>query len=159
MQGWWGKLLQGALSAVIGGVVAAVTAWAVVLASRRYERRAALEVEARTCAIDFFLLLADIDTQLTHAIDNGTVLAYITNSKPWISGALKAEIAMFSVDRDLGNRFSQLTGDLRRSLELAEGADPPKEELVAAAMAALQRLSDHLADWLMRGRHRPETSR
>ncbi|MFG6192289.1 hypothetical protein [Nonomuraea sp. JJY05] len=158
MQGWWGNLLQGALSAVIGGIVAAITAWAVVMATRRYERQAALEIEARANAIDFFLLLADIDIQLTRALDHGTVLPHITDSKDWTLNALKTEIAMFSISRETGNAFSQEIGDLRRALELAEGDDPPKEQLVTAAMAALHTLTDHLAAWLMQGRHRPESA-
>lgn len=51
VQGWWGVLLQGALSAVIGGGVAALTAWAVVSITRRNDRRAAIEKEARASAI------------------------------------------------------------------------------------------------------------
>jgi hypothetical protein len=158
MQGWWANLLQGALSAVIGGIVAALTAWAVVVATRRYERRVALEIEARTSAIEFFLLLADIDTQLTRAIDNRAALPHITESKEWTLSALKAEIAMFSLGQTTGNAFSSKLGDLRRALELAEGDDPPKEHLVMAAMAALHALTDHLADWLMQGRHRSESA-
>ncbi|MBB3726563.1 hypothetical protein [Nonomuraea dietziae] len=158
MQGWWGNLLQGALSAVIGGVVAALTAWAVVTATRRHERQAALEIEARTSAVDFFLLLADMDIQLTKALDSGVALPRMTEGRDWTVKALKAEIAMFSLGRKAGNAFSQKVGDLRRALELVEGDDPPREEPVKAAMAALHTLSDHLADWLMQGRHQPDAS-
>lgn len=158
MQGWVANLLQGALSAVIGGIVAAMTAWAVVAATRRHERQAALEIEARTSAIEFFLLLADIDIRLTKALDDGAALPHITDGKEWTVNALKAEIALFSLGRKTGNAFSQEIGDLRRALELAEGDDPPKEELVTAAMAALHALTAHLADWLMQGRHRPNAA-
>jgi hypothetical protein len=156
VQGWWANLLQGALSAVIGGIVAAITAWGVVVATRRHERRVALEIEARASAIEFFLLLADIDVQLTRSLDNGTALPHITDSKNWTVSALKAEIALFSLGRKVGNTFSQQIGDLRRALELAEGDNPPDAALVTAAAAALHVLTDHLADWLMQGRHRPE---
>ncbi|WP_157548834.1 hypothetical protein [Nonomuraea candida] len=156
MQGWWANLLQGALSAIIGGIVAAMTAWGVVVATRRHERRVALEIEARTSAIEFFVLLADIDTQLTRSLDNGTALPHITDSKNWTVNVLKAEIAMFSLGRETGNAFSRQIGDLRRALELAEGDDPPDAALVTAAVAALHVLTEHLADWLMQGRHRPD---
>ncbi|GAA5057586.1 hypothetical protein HNP84_000524 [Thermocatellispora tengchongensis] len=158
MQGWWANLLQGALSAVIGGIVAAITAWAVVTATRRHERRAALEIEARTSAIEFFLLLADIDTQLTKALDNQATVPHITDSKEWTLKALKAEIAMFSLGQEVGNAFSQKIGDLRRALELAEGDNPPKEQLVTASLEALHACADHLAEWLMQGRHRSEST-
>ncbi|MFC7715042.1 hypothetical protein [Nonomuraea recticatena] len=59
---------------------------------------------------------------------------------------------------DLESAAFQKIGDLRRALQLAEGDDPPREEPVKAAMSALHALSDHLADWLMQGRHQPDAS-
>ncbi|MCW2879477.1 MAG: hypothetical protein JWQ95_3577 [Sphaerisporangium sp.] len=43
---WWANLLQGALSAMIGGVVAALTAWAVVTITARQTRRQAAQQNA-----------------------------------------------------------------------------------------------------------------
>ncbi|WP_157254715.1 hypothetical protein [Nonomuraea typhae] len=153
MQGWWANLLQGALSAIIGGVVAAVTAWGVVAATRRHDRRTLLEVEARNAAIELFVMLAEIDTKLTQALDNGVPLGIVTNSREWTVTVLKAEVAMFTLGRDPGRRFSQEIGDLRRALELAEGHELSREELLHSASTALQALADHLADWMMKGRH------
>ncbi|MFC4119885.1 hypothetical protein [Nonomuraea zeae] len=48
---WWANLLQGAISAVISGVVAALTAWLVVRATRQNDRRLALEMESRAAAM------------------------------------------------------------------------------------------------------------
>ncbi|MGN9784933.1 hypothetical protein ACTMTF_26115 [Nonomuraea sp. ZG12] len=47
---WWANLLQGAISAVIGGVVAALTAWAVVAGTGRQAHRQALVIDARNAA-------------------------------------------------------------------------------------------------------------
>jgi hypothetical protein len=47
---WWANLLQGALSAGIGGVVAALTAWAVVaMTARRTQRHAAHQNAVLAC--------------------------------------------------------------------------------------------------------------
>jgi hypothetical protein len=35
VQGWWGNLFQGGISVVVGGMVAALTAWFVVTAGTR----------------------------------------------------------------------------------------------------------------------------
>ncbi|GGW83819.1 hypothetical protein GCM10010350_80780 [Streptomyces galilaeus] len=55
-QGWWGLPLQGALSAMLGGVVAALTAWAVVPATHRRQQQAALLAEARRAVTELFHL-------------------------------------------------------------------------------------------------------
>lgn len=154
VQGWWPNLMQGAVSAVIGGVVAALTAWAVVAAGRRHERRLALEFEARASAIELFVMLAAVDTSLRHLVENGTRLPNVTESSQWAINVLRAEVAMYSLDRATGRNFSRAVGDLRRALELVEDVDGPAQTLVESAVSALQRLSDHLADWLMDGRHR-----
>ncbi|WP_431933435.1 hypothetical protein [Nonomuraea jabiensis] len=47
---WWANLLQGALSAMIGGVVAALTAWAVVtMTARRTQRQTAHQNAVLAC--------------------------------------------------------------------------------------------------------------
>ncbi len=47
---WWANLLQGALSAVIGGVVAALTAWAVVtMTARRAQRQTTYQNAVLAC--------------------------------------------------------------------------------------------------------------
>lgn len=47
---WWANLLQGALSAVIGGVVAALTAWAVVtMTARRTQRQTTYQNAVLAC--------------------------------------------------------------------------------------------------------------
>ncbi|WP_157255171.1 hypothetical protein [Nonomuraea typhae] len=154
MQGWWPNLLQGAFSAIIGGVVAAITAWGVVVATRRHDRDTLLEIEARNAAIELFVMLAELDTKLTQALDNGVPLGNVTNSREWTVTVLKAEVAMFTLGRDPGRQFSQEVGDLRRALELAEGHELPCENLLHSASTALQTLTDHLANWMMKGRHR-----
>ncbi len=68
VQSWWGNLLQGGVSAIIGGMVAALTAWAVVTVTRRNERRSALEIEARRAAIDFFFVLSGVAGHLENAL-------------------------------------------------------------------------------------------
>ncbi|WP_031488151.1 hypothetical protein [Streptomyces bicolor] len=67
---WWANLLQGALSAMIGGLVAAVTAWAVVTFTNRHARRHAAQQNAVSAAQ---AALAEIDVLFT------SVLAI----KPW----------------------------------------------------------------------------
>ncbi|MGW3347149.1 hypothetical protein ACWDA3_27935 [Nonomuraea rubra] len=64
MVDWWANLLQGALSAVVGGVVAAVTAWAVVRLSAHQAHRQSLRVEARTSARDLVLATLTLNQQV-----------------------------------------------------------------------------------------------
>lgn len=47
----WANLFEGAASAIIGGVVAALTAWTVVILTRRHERRLENEKIARDAAL------------------------------------------------------------------------------------------------------------
>jgi hypothetical protein len=60
----WSSLFDGAASAVIGGVVAALTAWGVVVATRRSDRRLANELAAREAMLKvvqtIVLLLAEL---------------------------------------------------------------------------------------------------
>lgn len=154
LQGWWPNLLQGAVSAVIGGVVAALTAWAVVSATRRHDRRFAIEREARTAALNLFVLLGEIQTNLTRAAEEGVAVPRLTSSGEWGLNVLTAEVAIFSVDAKTGARFSQAIGDLRRAIEPIEGIANPDPALIGRALSAWQALVDQLAEWLMKGRHR-----
>ena len=157
VQGWWGVLLQGALSAVIGGGVAALTAWAVVSITRRNDRRAAIEKEARASAIQMLFTCMTIMEMLTRALEHGTDLPEITAGREWGVSALATEIAMFSLGQEIGRKISQDLGDARRAIEVIERAQPPAK-LIRAAIENVQQLIDDLADWLMQGRHRqPET--
>lgn len=80
---WWANLLQGALSAVVGGLVAALTAWAVVMGTNRHERRHTAQQNAVSAAQ---AALAEIDILFT------SVLAI----RPWkhriIDGEWKREL-------------------------------------------------------------------
>ncbi|MFI6534785.1 hypothetical protein ACIBHY_20190 [Nonomuraea sp. NPDC050547] len=134
-------------------MAAALTAWGVVVASRRHDQRTLLEVEARGAAIELFVMLGTLDIKLTQALDSGVPLGNVTNDREWIVNALKVEVAMFTLGRDVGRQFSREIGELRRALELAEGQQLPHEDLLHAASAALQNLTDHLANWMMKGRH------
>jgi hypothetical protein len=153
VQSWWGNLLQGGISAIIGGLVAALTAWAVVAATRRHERRSALEIEARRAAIDFFFILTHVSGNLENALEQGKLIPMITEEPEWGIGAIRTEIAMFSVRHEIGSKFSQLVGNLRRSLEVIENHTDPDIKLIQSAIEANQKLIDYLADWLMEGRH------
>jgi Zn-dependent peptidase ImmA (M78 family) len=153
VQGWWGVLLQGALSAVIGGGVAALTAWAVVSITRRNDRRAAIEKEARASAIQMLFTCMTIMGMLTRALEDGTDLPEITEGREWGVSALATEIAMFSLGQEIGRKISQDLGDARRALEIVERATPAAK-LTEAAIENVQQLIDDLADWLMQGRHR-----
>ncbi|MGH3801837.1 MAG: hypothetical protein ACRDTD_17230 [Pseudonocardiaceae bacterium] len=159
VQGWWGNLLQGAVSALIGGVVAALTAWGVVSATRRHDRRVAIEREARSAALNLFVLLGEIQTTLTRAANSGSVLPRTTQGKEWALTVLTAEVAMFSLDRETGACFSQAIGDLRRALEPIEAVANPDPGLLQGAVLALQTVADWLANWLMAGRHRAASGR
>ncbi|MFI6530809.1 hypothetical protein ACIBHY_00095 [Nonomuraea sp. NPDC050547] len=53
---WWANLLQGAISSVIGGIVAALTAWYVVQATIRHERALTETSAARESAHTFIRL-------------------------------------------------------------------------------------------------------
>jgi hypothetical protein len=153
MQDWWASLLQGVISAVVGGAVAALTAWAVVSATRRHERRIAMEKEARTAALNFFVMLGEIQSHLACAVRTRAVVPLITDTKDWALNALTVEVAMFSLDEVFGARISQDIGDLRRALEQVEDVDRPDPALVEQSVTAWQTLADRLADWLMSGKH------
>ncbi|GII04325.1 hypothetical protein [Planobispora takensis] len=153
VQSWWGNLLQGGLSAVIGGIVAAVTAWAVVTATKRHDRRIALESEARGSGISLMLYLGAVSGHLDKALENGTPVPVITTTPDWLTNVIRAEIAMFSLGREIGKEFSGGVGDLRRSLEIIEGRTP-HPDLIQSAASTLDRLIQRLSDRLMEGRHR-----
>ena len=145
--------MQGALSAMIGGGVAALTAWAVVSVTRRNDRRAAIEAEARASAIQMLFTCGTIMGMLTRALEDGTDLPEITEGREWGVSAVTAEIAMFSLGQEIGRKISQDLGDARRALEIVERA-PPGVKLMEAAIKSVQQLIDDLADWLMQGRNR-----
>ncbi|HEV2779992.1 MAG TPA: hypothetical protein VGX25_11410 [Actinophytocola sp.] len=146
--------MQGGISAVIGGMVAALTAWGVVSATRRHDRRFALEGEARDAAIKLFLMLIEIQPSLMQTVKEGTPQPRRTDTRDWALIVLTAEIAMFSLDRERGAEFSQAIGDYRRALEPIEGVPNPDRGQAERAMAAARKLIELLADWLMEGRHR-----
>lgn len=159
MQGWWANLLQGGVSAVVGGVVAALTAWAVVSATRRHERRFAVEREARGAALNLFVMLGEIQTSLTRTATEGVTLPRTTDSRDWALTVLTAEVAMFSLGQEVGARFSQAIGDMRRALEPLEGMENPDPAQAERAASAWRTVADLLADWLMQGRHRDTAPR
>ncbi|MFB4273382.1 hypothetical protein [Nonomuraea sp. GTA35] len=53
---WWANLLQGAISSVVGGIVAALTAWYVVRVTIRHERSLTESSAARESAYTFIRL-------------------------------------------------------------------------------------------------------
>lgn len=152
-QGWWGILLQGSFSAVVGGIVAALTAWAVVAATRRHERHSAVRAEARAAAVRMFHMTGEIQQALQRALVDDAPLP-TANGRDWLVNATSLEIAMFALDGDLGTRISQDLGALRRALEHLNAGTKPSAESARAVTARLFHLSDDLADWLMDGRHR-----
>ena len=154
-QGWWGVLLQGCLAAVVGGVVAALTAWAVVMATHRYERRLALVMEARGAAVRMFQLVAEYSSALDLAAHDPDAVLPTAQTRDWLVTATSVEIAMFSLEGGVGALLSQDLGDLRRSLEALHAAEPQaRAEAIDAAKRRAQKLIEDLADWLMDGRHR-----
>jgi hypothetical protein len=160
MQGWWPNLLQGAVSAVIGGVVAALTAWGVVAASRRHERRLDIEREARKAAFELLFQLGSIRMKLSRVGSHGTTLPPITTDKAeWGLPVFAAEVAMFSLDQRVGAAFSQAIGRLRRRLEAVEGIAEPSSAHVDQAVSACDEVSEVLADSLMKGQHRRQAMR
>jgi aspartyl/asparaginyl beta-hydroxylase (cupin superfamily) len=58
--GGWPNILSGSASAIIGGVVAASTAWLVVRWTARADRERALDVEARQVALDLVRTLGTL---------------------------------------------------------------------------------------------------
>lgn len=160
-QGWWGVLLQGTISAVAGGIVAALTAWAVVAATRRHDRRSALQAEARAAAVRMYHMADELHQALQGSDDDIDALLPATDGRDWLVNATSLEIAMFSLDGEIGARFSQEIGDVRRALERLAifGSDTERRaDAVRAARTCLFRLGDDLADWLMDGRHRTTSS-
>ncbi|KAB2350006.1 hypothetical protein [Actinomadura rudentiformis] len=156
-QGWWGVLLQGTISAVVGGLVAALTAWAVVSATRRHERHTALRAEARASAVRMYHLAGEMYGALCRLADGEAVPVPTTEGREWLVNATGLEIAMFALDGDLGARMSQDLGEARRALERLNVAPESRDESAQVAAASMLRLCDSLADWLMDGRHRAAT--
>jgi hypothetical protein len=153
-QGWWGVLLQGTISAVVGGIVTALTAWAVVAATRRHDRHSALHAEARAAAVRMFHMTGELHQALQRALVDDDAQLPNTDDRDWLVNATSLEIAMFAFDGTLGARISQDVGDLRRALESLNTGTEPRTVSAPAATACLGRLADDLADWLMDGRHR-----
>jgi hypothetical protein len=152
-QGWWGLLLQGALSAVLGGVVAALTAWAVVTATHRHHQRAILLAEARKAAVEMFQLAGRYLTTLERAREDPSLPVPNTEGPDWLVAAGSVEIAMFSLPGDIGSRISNDLGAARRALEILNNSAQRVTEDVTAGIRCVQALTDDLADWLMEGRH------
>jgi hypothetical protein len=152
-QGWWGLLLQGALSAVVGGIVAALTAWAVVAATHRHQQRALLLTEARRAAVEMLQLAGRFLSMLERARDDRGRPVPNTEGSDWLVAASSVEIAMFSLPGDIAARISHDLGAARRALEVLNAGAEPATEDITAASRCVQALSDDLADWLMDGRH------
>ena len=153
-QGWWGVLLQGTIASAVGGMVAALTAWAVVSVTHRHEHRFALRSEVRTSAIGMFHLAGRIGADLEQARSDRSALLPSARSQEWLVTATSLEIAAFSFDEELGARFSDDIGTLRAALEALNAATSSRELLLGEADLAVRRLIDDLADWLMQGHHR-----
>jgi hypothetical protein len=152
-QGWWGLLLQGALSAALGGVVAALTAWGVVSATHRRQQQAALLGEARQAAIRLFHLAGGYLGMLERARADPSLPVPDTDGHDWLVAATSVEIAMLSLPGDIGRRISHDIGEARRALETLNSDGQRETDAVAAVLRCLQTLVDDLADWLMEGRH------
>lgn len=152
-QGWWRLLLQGALSAVIGGVVAALTAWAVVTATHKHQQRAFLLAEARRAAVEMLQLAGRFLSMLERARDDRGLPVPNTEGSDWLVAASSVEIAMFSLPGGIGSRISHDLGAARRALEVLNNGAQPETEDITAGIRCVQALSDDLADWLTDGRH------
>ncbi|HTJ68175.1 MAG TPA: hypothetical protein VL551_11650 [Actinospica sp.] len=155
-QGWWGVLLQGTIASGVGGMVAAITAWAVVSVTHRHEHRFALRGEVRTSAIALFHLAGRIGAELEQARSDRDASLPSTGSQEWLVTATSVEIAAFSFDEALGARWSNSIGAVRAALESLNAGSAGQEQLIADADLAVRRLIDELADWLMQGRHRAQ---
>lgn len=153
-QGWWGVLLQGSVAAIVGGVVAALTAWAVVSATHRSERRLALVLEARRAAVAMYHLAGEYYQALRLVARSDGAEPPTAEAREWWVHSSTLEIAMFSLKGAIGAQISQDLGDLRRALEAVNASRPSTPEALAHAQRAALKLIDDLADWLMDGRHR-----
>ncbi|MFB9834189.1 hypothetical protein [Actinoallomurus acaciae] len=139
---------------MVGGIVAALTAWAVVTATRRHDRHSTLRTEARLAAVRMFHLTGEFHQALQRATLDDHAPLPTADGRDWLVNATSLEIAMFTLDEDLGARISQDLGDVRRALEHLNAGTEPKAETTRVVTACLLQLSDDLADWLMDGRHR-----
>ena len=139
---------------MVGGIVAALTSWAVVTATRRHDRHSALRSEARTAAVRMFHMTGEFQQALQRTVLDENAPLPTADGRDWLVDATSLEIAMFALDGDLGARISQDLGDLRRALERLNAGTEPRDEAARVATVRLLHLSDDLADWLMDGRHR-----
>ncbi|HEU5353223.1 MAG TPA: hypothetical protein VFU65_02120 [Actinocrinis sp.] len=153
-EGWWGILLQGSVAAVVGGLVAALTAWAVVSATHRSEQRLALIVEARRAAVQMYLFAGECYRVLRRAARDPEVKPPTADTPEWWISASTVEIAMFSLEGAIGAQISQDLGDLRRSLEMLNAVGLRAPQALADAQRRALKLTGVLAGWLMDGRHR-----
>ena len=155
-QGWWGVLLQGTISAAVGGVVAALTAWGVVTVTHRHDQHTALRSEARGAAVRLFQLVGEYIQTLRRAVDDEHIPLPDTGSRDWLITATGAEIALYSFDQGLGANISQRIGEFRRALEVLAAGGLPRDGALRVAEERGQSLINDLADWLMEGRHRED---
>lgn len=145
--------MQGTISAAVGGMVAALTAWAVVTVTHRHEQRTALRSEARSAAVRLFQLVGEYVQVLRRAAKDGQTALPTSGSRDWLIAATGAEITMFSFDPQLGAKISGYIGEFRRALDALHAVGPAHSDVVQAAEEHGQALIDELADWLMDRRH------
>jgi hypothetical protein len=66
--GGWDNLMQGLISAGVGAVVAALTAWLILIGTRRHERGLENELSARTAAREIDAAIGDLGLEIGNAL-------------------------------------------------------------------------------------------
>lgn len=115
---------------MLGGVVAALTAWGVVSATHRRQQRAALLTEARRAAIELFHLGGGYLSLLERAREDHSRPVPNTDGHDWLVAATGVENAMFSLPGDIGERISSDIGEARRTLETLNGTAQRETEAI-----------------------------
>ncbi|MEV4020622.1 hypothetical protein AB0J35_60115 [Nonomuraea angiospora] len=146
---WWANLLQGAVSAMLGGVVAALTAWGVVKATKRNERKLARELDARVAARELIVELNELINKIAEGEWVGSRRAVKELSKKvfvmWLLHA--ADLKGFGSDgRIIGNKLVSLAEEFELLATDAE-QDAGRERAIEI-MRQLLHIMDYLHAYL-----------
>jgi len=151
---WAANLTNGLYGAVIGGLVAALTAWGVFMATKRLEQQRTTELEARDATRSLILESRLLATSILDNWDEATVLR-VRGEQLRLRIMFAAYVpAIASVDLGFASKLDSLIDDLYQRIDRIP-ADRTSEEgqaRVAEVGDAFGRFVLALSGWLAKRR-------
>ncbi|MFI7059404.1 hypothetical protein ACIBL3_00295 [Kribbella sp. NPDC050124] len=154
--GGWDNLLQGLVSTGVGAILAAATAWLILLGTKRHERALENELSARTAARELDAAIGDLSIEIGHAIKQRDALSLDVARLRVIRmmGLGLAEIEVVDpefVEKRLRPFLVALAGDVQ-AVRAGDWSDERRQALVAN----LANTHDLLSGWVARRATRRE---